>query len=177
MATFNNMLLSPERGNGNEDQAERFKLDDVLSNYVEFEFQGGDTEEVSSMCDLDFEVSQLSHFTQEVLGKAGFYAENFVSGAEGHVSVREGSEDEFKVEAVDDETGKVLGTIDIDVWINESLEETDLPNGDKLKNMKSYGWKQFKRLESMAKDYEASEENAFADAVETVPDQRDDLQQ
>lgn len=85
------MILAPEK-DPNAAQTETFSLDDLLSYYAEFEFQGGNTEAVNGMNDLEFEVDHLHSFTETLLNKASFYACNFVA-AEGEVTVKEGPED------------------------------------------------------------------------------------
>lgn len=172
MGLFSNAMLAPERGDGNRNQEEKFELDDLLGTYVEFEFQGGDTENVSAMMDLEFKVSHLSSFSKEVLEIADMQANNFIDGTDGRVTVKEGPEDELTVQVLD-ENGNSLGNVKIDVWINESLAETLLPNGDRVEDMRNYGWKEFKELEGMARDYEASKD--FAKAIGDIPENNDNL--
>lgn len=104
-------------------------------------------------------------FTESLLGKASMYANNFVA-ADGAVTVKEGPEDTLKVDVLN-ENGESLGLVDVDVWVNESLEDLELPNGGKVGDMKNYGWKEFKELETMAQEYEAAKE--FADALDGIP--------
>lgn len=167
MGIFNNLLTAPRKEDGHpEDMV--FSFDDLLSYYAEFEFNGGTTEAASHLMDLEFEVDSMSGFTERILSLADLYADNFVQDyAKG--SAKEGPEDTLQVDLLDG-NGDSIGLVTVDVWINESLSDLVLPNGDKLQDMAGYGWKQFKELEQMAKDYEAakSAEDDFTKNVEGI---------
>lgn len=116
--------------------------------YVDFEFNSPDFE-APSLHDMSVSDALGEHtmdsISNSLLEAARLMAEH---DFDGNVEARKAEGPGLPIEILVD--GESLGCAHVDVNVLDEYKDMDLPNGDKVADMKDYGWSKFEQLEQIA---------------------------